>query len=157
MIGANKSFQHRHECLCVIFQLVGCWCFFFLFNHNILYDDDNDDDNDDYYYVFTPNLQEVSWFQVLSVRHNHIALADPSFCRFVFLFIPGQGAQAVSICPSDCSQGTAISGSQYNASAVPSEPTMQNANHNPSTCLPGWNRAEKETEREKQGERNKQL
>ncbi len=138
--------------------------FSFLFNQNILYDDDNDDDNDDYYcYVFIPNLREVRWFQVLGVRHNHRAFADPSFCRFVFLFIPGQGAQAVSICPSDCSQGTAISGSQYNASPVPSEPTMQNANHNPSTCLPGWNRArreegwERDGERENQGERNKQL
>lgn len=96
----------------------------------------NDDDNDDYYYfVFARNLWETSWFQVLSVRYNHNALDDPSFCRVAFLFIPGQGAQAASICPSDCSQGTAISGSQYNASPVPSEPTMQNANHNPSTCL----------------------
>ena len=81
-------------------------------------------------------------------------VADP--CRFVLL--PrhlGEAAQAASIRPSDCSQGTAISGSQYNASPVPSEPTMQNANRNPSTCLPGWHR-ERRGEEGRGGEGEKQ-
>lgn len=78
--------------------------------------------------------------------------------RLVFLFIPGRGAPASSVCPPDCSQGIAISGSQYNASPVPSEATMQNGKRNPSTCLPGWGRVvtELRKHREREREREKQ-
>lgn len=76
----------------------------------------------------------MGWRPVLGYNHNDPAHPSVS----LFLFIRQQDSQTASIYRSDCCPGTAISGSQYNASPVPSEPTMQNTNHNPSTCLPRW-------------------
>lgn len=84
--------------------------------------------------IFTPifaGSESVS--RVKCQVQSRALAADP--CRFVFP--PRHLGEAASIRPSDRSQGTAaISGSQYNASPVPSEPTMQNANRKPEHLPP---------------------
>lgn len=84
--------------------------------------------------IFTPifaGSESVS--RVKCQVQSRALAADP--CRFVFP--PRHLGEAASIRPSDRSQGTAaISGSQYNASPVPSEPTMQNADRKPEHLPP---------------------
>lgn len=132
------SFRHQNESSCVIFQLVGRWrppppffnsirtsrvmMIMMMVTMIITVT------------IFTPifaGSESVS--RVKCQVQSRALAADP--CRFVFP--PRHLGEAASIRPSDRSQGTAaISGSQYNASPVPSEPTMQNANRKPEHLPP---------------------